>query len=311
MRAFIALLLSLWFAPAWAQVPMTGAGKGTPGVAASYQGPGDVVSGATGWGSMARVYNLSLASTSTSLADLVASTGGAAVCTLRGSSTGYVDLSNSYCAGTTPAAACAAASGGSCKVTKIYDQIGATGGWTNATLASMPTVDFSGANGLPGIKCDSGNAQLNGVNTVTVSRPLTWVAYSNRTGNFTTSGGIIGTNTTENGLVSSTSTNQVILRSGGGAATNATASDSAYHSLIGLADSAVSASVIAVDGVGGATGTASSDISALTMRICRAGSGGEYTGTIMEVGLWPSGFNGTQRGDMNTNMHSSTYGYGP
>lgn len=31
MRTLIALLLSLWLAPAWAQLPMTGAGKGTPG----------------------------------------------------------------------------------------------------------------------------------------------------------------------------------------------------------------------------------------------------------------------------------------
>lgn len=31
MRALIALLLSLWLVPAWAQVPMTGAGKGAPG----------------------------------------------------------------------------------------------------------------------------------------------------------------------------------------------------------------------------------------------------------------------------------------
>lgn len=30
MRSLIALLLSLWLAPAWAQLPMTGAGKGAP-----------------------------------------------------------------------------------------------------------------------------------------------------------------------------------------------------------------------------------------------------------------------------------------
>lgn len=30
MRSLIALLLSLWLAPAWAQVPMTGAGRGSP-----------------------------------------------------------------------------------------------------------------------------------------------------------------------------------------------------------------------------------------------------------------------------------------
>lgn len=35
MRRLIAILLSLWLAPAWAQVPMTGAGKGAPGSSAS------------------------------------------------------------------------------------------------------------------------------------------------------------------------------------------------------------------------------------------------------------------------------------
>ena len=58
----------------------------------AYQGPGDVVSGATAWGSCARVYNASKASTSTSLCDLVAVTGGAVVCTLRGTASGFVDL---------------------------------------------------------------------------------------------------------------------------------------------------------------------------------------------------------------------------
>lgn len=36
MRALIALLLSLWLAPAWAQLPLTGAGKGAPGGATPF-----------------------------------------------------------------------------------------------------------------------------------------------------------------------------------------------------------------------------------------------------------------------------------
>jgi hypothetical protein len=56
-------------------------------VAPSYQGPGDIVSGALIWGSCSRVYSLALASTSASLCDLVdTSVGSTAVCTLRGSS---------------------------------------------------------------------------------------------------------------------------------------------------------------------------------------------------------------------------------
>lgn len=39
MRSLIALLLALWFAPAWAQVPMTGAGKGTPSAIAGMVTP--------------------------------------------------------------------------------------------------------------------------------------------------------------------------------------------------------------------------------------------------------------------------------
>lgn len=38
MRALVALLLSLWLAPAWAQVPMTGAGNGTPGALPTWDG---------------------------------------------------------------------------------------------------------------------------------------------------------------------------------------------------------------------------------------------------------------------------------
>ena len=64
MRVLIALLLSLWLAPAWAQLPMTGAGKGTP--AAAYQGPGDVFTTSPyAWYSCARGFSAAYAAPGT------------------------------------------------------------------------------------------------------------------------------------------------------------------------------------------------------------------------------------------------------
>src|SRR5690348_15562028 len=134
LRYLFCLLLLIGQANAQS-LPLLGVSGGSIAVASSYQGPGDVVSGWLAWGSCARVFTTAQASTSTNMCDLVATTGGAAVCTLRGSSTGFVDLAASYCAGTTPAAACAAASGGACRVSKVYNQVtgNATGDWTQAT----------------------------------------------------------------------------------------------------------------------------------------------------------------------------------
>lgn len=137
--------------------PGTFGSRQDPAPAPSYTGPGDITTFLI-WGSVARVYNAALANTSTNLADLVASTGGAAVCTLRGSTAGTVDLAASYCAGTTPSAACAAASGGSCKVSKLYDQVG-TNHWTQGTLSAMPTLTFSAVNGLPSMSFVRANSQ--------------------------------------------------------------------------------------------------------------------------------------------------------
>jgi hypothetical protein len=149
--------------PARAQLSMTGAGCASArcgGGGGSYSGPGDVISGASGFFSCSRVYNLASATTSTSMCDLVAVTGGAAVCTLRGSSSGLVDLT-AYCPGTTtPPAACAAASGGSCKVTKMYDQTGSGNPITNATLATMPTITFAAQNGLPSVNFLNANSTV-------------------------------------------------------------------------------------------------------------------------------------------------------
>lgn len=311
MKAVIALGLSLLSSGALAQ-GMGGMfpGPGTPHtVAAAYQGPGDVVTGATIWGSCARVYTGAQASTATSLCDLVAVTGGAAVCTLRGSSTGYVDLAGTYCAGTTPAAACAAASGGSCKVTKIYDQAGATGGWIQATLASMPSLTFSGLNSLPGVDCTGGtNALLATSGNVAASQPFTWSAVYKS--NSATGGGMSGgaSGGSEAALVAG---NALIgLGTTGGLTVSGSAANASYHAVQALSASGASNAIVAVDG-SETTGTYTNTLGANALRFCRSGSGGTTVdGTIMEMGLWATtGFNSSQRPAMNTNQHSAANGY--
>lgn len=310
-RFFIAL--SVWLAlvgcgPAHAQMTMTGVGGGGfGGAAATYQGPGDIVSGATEWGSCARVYNASKASTATSLCDLVALTGGAAVCTLRGSTTGYVDLAASYCAGTTPSAACAAASGGACKVTKVYDQIGSTGGWIQATLSSMPTVTFSGANSLPGIDCTGGtNALLATAGTVSASQPFTYsVVYKS---NSATGGGVSGG--AGGGSDASIIAGNALFGLGTTSLSfSGAAANGSYHAAQALSATGANGSVVNIDS-SETTATYGNTLTTAS-RICRNGSGGtSLDGIIMEIGLWATtGFDATQRGNMNTNQHSAVYGY--
>lgn len=307
MRSLIALLLALWLAPAWAQVPMTGAGKGAPG-GASYSGPGDIVGSAVGFWSCARAYNAAGANTSNSLCDLVATTGGAAVCTLRASSTGFVDLAASYCSGTTPAAACAAASGGACRVSKAYDQTG-TGNHlvSSGTLSQNPVLTFSALNGCPGMTFTAVSAArlLSGA-TVTAAQPFSMTGLAIRTANFTTNQGVISALGVGIDLEFSSVTGRALAFAG--TLLTASASNSAYHAMIGVYNNTSSA--IVIDGSASTGGAGTNAFSSTIARMGRDSGGGSLDGTIIEAGIWPSGFNATQYGDMNTNMHSSTVGCG-
>jgi hypothetical protein len=266
--------------------------------APTYQGPGDVVSGATAWGSCARAYSAAQASTATSLCDLVAVTGGATVCTLRATASGFVDLAASYCAGTTPALACAAASGGSCKVTKAYDQTGNSNHFTQATLASMPGLVFSAINSLPGMQCGT-PAQLTSPG-LTMSQPYTLASAYIRTSG-TATGASIGSG---NGAYvgSGAIANVAQAAAGGGPLALSSVTDNAWHAISGVMNN--TSSVINVDGAEatGAAGTATYAGNAL--RLCTDNTT-FLVGRTMEGGIWPSAFNSTQRTNMNANIHGS------
>ena len=143
--------------------------------APTYAGPGDIAT-YTSFGSCAFVLNAASATTSTSICDLVAVTGGAAVCTLRGLASGAVDQS-AYCPGTlSPAAACADASGESCKISQVYDQTGHGHAWTQTTLATMPPLVFSGIETNPVINCSSSVTLASNSITLTVPFGVEMVA---------------------------------------------------------------------------------------------------------------------------------------
>jgi hypothetical protein len=303
------LFLIAWCHLAVAQVPMTGAGLGSP--AAPFKGPGDIVSGALIWGSCARVYKASLALTSTLLCDLVSSAAPTVVlCTLRGSTSGFVDLS-AYCAGAlTPAATCAAAVGGICNVSKVYDQIGGTSGWVNTTAASQPKLTFSALSSLPGWTCTSAaNSLLATTTTFTQAQPYTFVAVGERTTNTTVLQAMMGFTTSPNALLgfAAAAATAIVTSSTGSNLTQASVPDSAFHAMQGVANG-TTLSVLAVDGVE-TTGNASTlSPSGVAMRVCRYSSGGSLDGPMMEAGFWPSAVSSGNRTLLNLNMHG-TSGY--
>lgn len=288
-------------------------GIGPPPVVAGggFQGPGDVVNGALIWGSCARVYNASLASTATSLCDLKDfTTGTVAICTLRGTSSGFVDLAGSYCVGsTTPAVACAAAAGGSCRVSKVYDQTVNVNHMTNATVGSMPLLTFGALGGLPGLTCVNANGTvLTSTSSITQAQPFTMSSVAIRgtiLGNTTTT---IGPDTTAVSMGYSITAANTGFMNAGATGIAPTISDAAFHALNGVFNAASSKyNVDGTDNTGPSIGTLG--FSAGKARFCRTNTGFSSNNTIMEAGVWPSGFTLQNLIDMSANQHSLVSGY--
>ena len=305
----IALALCLFVSQAQAG-SMTLLGVGKVGAAApSYQGPGDISpSTALAWGSCARVYNAALASTTTSLCDLVdSSTGTTAICTLRGSATGFVDLTGTYCTGSqTPSAACAAATGGSCRVSKVYDQIGGTSGWLQATNANRPTLTFSALNGLPGVTSSSAASSQMATSTTFTQATFTLVSVGKRTASFSNTSDLMGFSSTVR-MGFANAANTAAVSDGTTVLSLGSVADSSFHAVQGVMASG--SSVISVDGSENSGSAGTTNISGATSRLFRDGGGNELNGIGMEFGIWSGSFGSTDRSNMNSNIHSATNGY--
>jgi hypothetical protein len=263
-----------------------------PFAPATYVGPGDLAfNGLTtnvkDFWSCARVVNVAHASTSTSLCDLVQSPTGAspgtAVGTLRARATGFVDLSAYFAGSITPAAACAAITGG-CVVSKAYGQIGGVGDAINATNANQPLLVFSGVGGLPVMKCASASCVLIAGSAFTLAQPFVLAAAYIRTTTGTTGGPIVsaGTSSTLNGSSNGGTANIFECFAGTGAFKTAT--DAAWHGGLALFNGTTT-SIISVDGSNtGSTNCGTGGFSTEGVRLFRSAGGlTQLAGSIAEA----------------------------
>jgi hypothetical protein len=303
-----AVFLSLWLAvtPAWAgSMLLLGAG-GSGVVAPSFQGPGDIVSGAIGFWSCSRAYNAAYATGTNNACDLADTATGLTVFTMKILTSGYSDV-----AGAAASAACAS----SCSVKKMYDQTGhgldlipdvpngvqAVSHWPVLTfnfIHAIPCASFSSA---VQSKLISGTVPL-------TAQPITFSGVIERTANFTS----LSTVMADSGFSDAWMFNSAI-NSGyfyAGTVFNPTVSDSALHAIQAIYNNTTSSTYIDGSDSGNQTFGTGSFGGASNLEIGMRFSSTQPTdSTFCELMVYPSGFNGTQKTNMNANQHGSASGY--
>lgn len=262
------------------------------GAAPAYVGPGDLVSGAKAWYGL-RAYNAAYATGSNPAITIRRASDGATA-TVNILASGNLDTATAgaFCASTT------------CFVTEAFDQSGSGLHATQPTASAQPQLVVSCVGGRPCMMFSGG--QLLTVNAPTIAQPVTQSAVGIRTGAFTSLGNYYEENNGNGAFLQmryDTTANTIAVVSTGGTV-KATASDSAWHSLAGIANG--SSSAMAVDGaattgtitgggfVGGSAAVGSTPV-----------NGQGLTGDIAEYGIWGVAFSSAQR----TSVCHSQYVY--
>nr|WP_311538579.1 hypothetical protein [uncultured Bradyrhizobium sp.] len=217
-------------------------------------------------------------------------------------STGLVDVASI-------AAWVAAKSVTTIRVSQIYDQTGNGNHWSNATLATMPTLTLNALNGLPVLNAvAASNTSLQAASGLAsaVLEPLVLMSVYKKTGAAAVSAAM-GFNSSDLCLGSDATANTALLRANTGAGFNTTATDGQFNAVLGLINGASPASVINVSGTetAGTTSTSGIPIGA-TPRIMRGNGGGTMDGSWAEGGLLFTGanLNSAQRGAVVANARS-------
>lgn len=288
MLAVLVLLLTFLVAPAWAQVTMTGAGKGSP---ASYIGPGDISSGAYAWWGL-RAYSAATAGTKA-----------ANVCdTATGSTCSDVNtLANGAFDAATAAALSQCAT--SCSIKTLYDQTNgnncssSTCDLTQAAAANRPVLTFNCIGTQPCMTWTSGMSLRSASNATSASQPISISAVGKRTGSFTSYADL--TSSSAGGViqVGFSDTANTALGYAGTVGT-ASATDSTTHAISVLANGA--SSKINVDGSSSSVSIGASGISGV---FCMGNCNNGLAGISVEAGWWTSD-NSSSFGTLSTNAHS-------
>ncbi len=265
-------------------------------VPASYQGPGDIKSGAIAFYSVGRAYNAAYATGLNPAADVVDTATGLTTCTFHFLSTGFV--STTECNAT----ACAVA----CSITKLYDQTGTGNHVVQATLAKMPALTFNAQNGLP-CPAGTGNSAMALVSAGTISQaaPFTLTAVTERIG--TAAGQIMANgNTNFFSFVAGANT----IRVNNGTAVTLTALDSAFHALLAVASG--TAPLFAIDSSANTStstnGTGAMSAAEAVLNRATTQTAGLTSGFVCEAGIWPADLNSSYQA-MLANMRSATNGW--
>lgn len=292
-RLAIILGALLLFGPSQAQMNLlTGAGgKFKAAAAASYQGPGDIVSGALAWYGL-RAYSATYASPGTNPAIDIVDQSNANPLTVAILSTGALDVASI-------ATWVTAHSVSTIKITKLYDQSGNSRNLIQSTLANMPVLVLSGLGSLPVIRHTSTTNMLTSL-TVTQAQPVTIVAVAKRTTVSGALGLIFGNSTASPTVLFSVAANGASLFAGSSVSIG-TAADSAFHCLQGLFNGASSTGNI--DGsVSGSVNPGSGGFSANALTFNSAAF--PFSGDFVEAGLWAGNFSGGNQTSTNSNVHT-------
>lgn len=286
------IFILLLVIPALSQILTLGSGAALKGTPPPFQGPGDVVAGASMWWGL-RAYNAAYAMGSNPAADICDVSTGLTCTTINILANGSFDAATAQAS-----ASCAVA----CNVSKLYDQTGNGNHITQSTNANRPTLVFNCIGSLPCIQSTSSSIVLN---TATFT-PATGVVSLSTVGNRAAGTGVFlavneaGTGQTGNRIRGGTA-NLWNLTAGAAGGFTATANDAAWHSANAVVNGA--SSVLNIDGTE-TTGTVAGVTTAGGNVAFRSNTSTTFNET--ESGIWDNvTFTGTQR----TNLCHNQFAY--
>lgn len=307
---FVALLA---IAPSALAQALTGAGMFKPFAGAvPFAGSGDTVSGAFAYWSCARAYTSAYAAGGGNACDIIRASD-SATCTTKFNSTGFLDVSTAYCNGSTQSVT-AFCNATTCKITKAYDQSGASSCTTacdasQSTDANRPVLTLaSGPNSNKVCMTFAGGQSLE-TPAITIAQPISGSFVSNRTGTTTSYSDILGSNAatgTVQFLYNAATDQGGIFAGSINSSQTVAMTDNAFHALnmvLNGASSIVDVDGSATTGLNPGPGAMNSPDTVALGNFNHA-----LTGVICEARLDSIAYNATQYGNLNTNQHS-TSGY--
>lgn len=250
-------------------------GNGAPvSCSPTYQGPGDIFSGASAWYGL-RAYSAAAAAAGQKAIN-IRRTSDSTTSDIRVLSNGNLDVATAttFCNATT------------CFVVTAYDQSGNARDATQATTTAQPQLVFNCLGTRPCMTFVTASSQVLASSTANISALYSIASVAIRTANFTAFGGILADNA-GNGLAFNNAASSIWEEQGVGAHVDNGVTDSAWHSIIAVFDAAVSSgSSITADGV----------LSTGTLAAATVGAGlmmgddntGFLGGSIGEAGFWPT-----------------------